>query len=328
MLVPMDIWSLADLATPWAIHVAVTLRLAHHLSSGPLPIDSLAHAASADPDALARLLRHLIAVGIFAEPTPGTFALNDAAQPLLESAATLGLNLDSIGGRMANSWSSLLDAVRTGQSPYAKVHGRTLWEDLDAHPTIAADFDALLGTAGHGPADPDVLLDPSEWPQIQTIVDVGGGTGAQLRAVLDAQPHTHGTLVDLPRPLAYAQQYEPHPRMSYSPQSFFDPLPQHADLYLLKSVLCDWPDAEATRILTRCAEAAGPQSRIVLVNGVSPNPTASADLLMLVLVGGKERTLYEFNTLAAAAGLTIERSGTSRRGKFYVQCRATHFSLQ
>ncbi len=106
-------------------------------------------------------------------------------------------------------------------------------------------------------------------------------------------------------------------------QSFFDPLPAGADLYLLKNVLADWPDREATAILTRCAEAARPAGRVVILGGVSPGDRgeASPELLMMVLLGGKDRTAREFGELALQAGLEISAAGRLPSGRFAVECR-------
>src|SRR5262249_27600789 len=108
-----------------------------------------------------------------------------------------------------------------------------------------------------------------------------------------------------------------------SPQSFFDPLPTGCDVYLLKSVLSDWPDREAEAILRRCAEAARPEGRVVLLNGVSPDgPSgASPELLMMVLVGGKARTMTEFRELAGRAGLKITAAECQPSGRYTVECR-------
>jgi hypothetical protein len=111
-------------------------------------------------------------------------------------------------------------------------------------------------------------------------------------------------------------------RVSTVGQSFFDPLPQGADLYLLKNLLADWPDREALAILTRCAEAARPAGRVVVLGGVSPDEVSqSSDLLMLVLVGGKERTLAEFRELARKAGLEVHAAERQQSGRFVVECR-------
>jgi hypothetical protein len=316
-----DLFELSDLSTPWSIHVVATLRVADHIAAGTTQIDDLAAAAGCDADALSRVLRHLVGRGVFTQPAPGRFALNDTARQLL--GARLGFDLDGIGGRMAYAWGGLLSAVRTGRPAYQEVFGRPFWDDLEAHPEVAASFDALMGPPGHGTPDPDVLVD-GDWHDVHHVVDVGGGTGALLAEVLRAHPHVRGTLVDLPRVVAGAGDLFDGvaDRVTTVGQSFFDPLPAGADLYLLKSVLTDWPDPEAGQILRRCAEAARPAGRIAVLNGVSPDgDEPSPDLLMLVLVGGKQRTLTQFRTLAGAAGLEIHNAGRNAAGRYIVSCR-------
>jgi SAM-dependent methyltransferase len=273
-------------------------------------------------------MRHLVGKGVFEETAPGQFALNDPARLLLDSAARLGLDLDGFGGRMAHAWGSLLRAVRTGAPAYHTVFGRPFWEDLEAHPDIAAQFDALMGPAGHGNPDPEVLV-TGDWESVRSVVDVGGGTGALLAEVLRARPTVRGTLVDLPQTVARAaeifQAAGVAERVATVGQSFFDPLPAGADLYLLKSVLGDWPDPEATAILKRCAEAARPGGRIVVFNGVSPDGEGgpSPALLMMVLVGGRDRSLTEFRQLARTAGLEVQAAERQPSGRFVVECRPT-----
>ena len=319
----MDWWQLSDLCTPWCVHVVATLRVAEHLTAGPGEIGQMAKAVGADPDSLARVLRHLVGKGLFAEPSPGVFALNDAARPLLEEGARIGLDLDGFGGRMAHAWGTLLSAVRTGRPAYHEAFGRPYWEDLEANPRIAKEFDALMGVAGHGVPDPEVLPDASEWEKVRTVIDVGGGTGDLLAEVLRAHPGVRGTLVDLPRTVARAMAtFEAAgvaDRVTLVGQSFFDPLPAGGDVYLLKGVLCDWPDREATAILKRCAEAAGGTGRVV---GVGEGGPGSPELLMLVLVGGKDRSLEEFRAIARDAGLEVSAVGRQASGRHLVECRA------
>src|SRR5262245_47613900 len=131
---PASVWTLGDLSTPWCVHVVVTLRIADHVAAGKTAIEDLARTAGADTDSLHRVLRHLAGRGLFLEPEPGRFALNDAARGLLDSAVRLGFDLDGFGGRMALAWSSLLRAVRTGAPAYHEVFGRPFWDDLAAHP--------------------------------------------------------------------------------------------------------------------------------------------------------------------------------------------------
>ena len=311
---------LSDLCTPWCIHVVATLRIADHIAAGTTDITTLAKAAACDAAFLELVLRHLVGKGVFAEPAPGQFALNQAA----EEVQRFGLNLDDIGGRMAHAWGTLLTAVRTGKPAYHERFGLPFWEDLQAHPDIAASFDALMGPAGHGTPDPEVLL-TGDWEEIKTVMDVGGGTGALLAEILRAHPQIQGTLVDFPATVARAeallQAAGVRERVRTVGQSFFDPLPAGADLYLLKSILHDWPDREAQLILSRCAEAARPGGRIVILGGVLPEDSVPSLTLELVLLGGKDRTLTEFRELAHQAGLKVQTAERLPSGRFAIECR-------
>jgi SAM-dependent methyltransferase len=320
----MDLWTSGDLSTPWCVHVVATLRIADHIVAGNAEIGPLAAAVGADRDSLHRVLRHLVSKGLFAEPAPGRFALNEAARGLLEEPVRLGLDLDGFGGRMAHAWGTLLSAVRSGTPAYHEAFGRGFWEDLDAHPDIAASFDALMGPQGHGVPDWRVLVDGEDWESVRMVVDVGGGTGALLAEILRARPEVRGTLVDLPRTVARSgevfQAAGVTDRVTTVAQSFFDPLPGGGDLYLLKSVLGDWPDREATAILKRCAEAARPSGRVVVFTGAGPGEDASPELLMMVLGGGRGRTLDEFRGMAGEAGLEVRAVGRQATGRVIVEC--------
>src|SRR4051794_41370787 len=122
----MDLWELSDLATPWCIHVAATLRVADYLTSGAMPVSSLAAACGADPGALARVLRQLVSKGVFEEPSPDHFALNDAARGFLEDGMRLGLGLDGLGGGVGGAWAPLLAAGRAGRAGGHRGVGRPL----------------------------------------------------------------------------------------------------------------------------------------------------------------------------------------------------------
>lgn len=320
----VNLFALSDLCTPWCVHVVATLRIADHIAAGVEEINSLAEAADCDADYLSRVLRHLVGKGVFEESAPGRFALNDAARQLLDPGMRLGLDLDSFGGRMAYAWGTLLKAVRTGAPAYEELFGRPYWEDLDAHPEIAADFDALMGPAGHGIPDPEVLIN-ADWELVRNVVDVGGGTGSLLAEILRAHPEIHGTLVDFPKTVARAAQtFETAgvaDRVKTIGQSFFDPLPAGADLYVLSKVLNDWPDRETVAILKRCAEAARPSGRIVISGGVSPDDAPASLSIEMVLLGGKTNTLAEFRELASEARLEVCAAGRQPSGRFFVECR-------
>src|SRR3954468_20243735 len=146
----VDLRALSDLCTPWCLHVVATLRIADLIAAGTNNINDLAAAAGCDAAALHQVLDHLVTKGVFEESQPGRFTLNPVAQPLLDPAQRLMLDLDGIGGRFAHAWGTLLTYVRTGAPAYHERFGLPFWEDLEAHPDIAASFDALIGPAGHG----------------------------------------------------------------------------------------------------------------------------------------------------------------------------------
>jgi SAM-dependent methyltransferase len=156
------------------------------------------------------------------------------------------------------------------------------------------------------------------------VVDVGGGTGAMLAALLDAHPHLRGVLVDVPDTVARAaatfQAAGVAGRVETAGQSFFDPLPAGADVYLLRKVLNDWPDTDTVAILRRCAEAARPGGRVVVVGGVSAADEPRRLTVETVLLGGTTSTLPEFRELAGQAGLEVA-AATPHAGRLVVECR-------
>jgi SAM-dependent methyltransferase len=296
--------ALTDLATPWAVRVAATLRLPEHVEAGATKLEELAARAGADAGALARLLRLLCARGVFEEVAPGEFRSTDLARLLQgDDGARPWLDLDGAPGLWAESWAQLLTAVRTG-SP-----GRDegwYYEELAATGR-GESFDALM--AAQVTETARTLAVAFDWSGVGHVVDVGGGTGALLRELLDAQPHLRATLFDLPQVVRAAAAHE---RLEVVAGDFFaDPLPA-ADVYVLSEIVHGWRDDDAVAILRRCAEAGGEAARILLLEQVVPEEpppeTAAFDLFMLTLVGGHERTLEEFRRLAASVGLTVRRS--------------------
>jgi hypothetical protein len=321
MVEDADLDQLLDLTTPWCLRVAATLHLPEHIAAGHTDIGELATVTGCDQEALHAVLGHLVSEGVFTEKSPGLFACNRAADQLAEPGRFIDLN--GIGGRMAHTWGTLLDYVRTGQPAYQQVFGRPFWEDLAAHPLIAADFDALMGPAGHGVPDYDIDLTQG-WDEIRTVVDVGGGTGALLTSLLRRHPQVRGILVDLPGTVARAGEIirEFTDRMTLEGQSFFDPLPAGADLYLLNKVLNDWPDEPTVAILRRCAEAAHARDgRIVVLGGVSPDRAPRSLGIDMLVTGGKTSTLTQFTELARQAGLEVLAAGPQSSGRYAAECR-------
>ncbi len=317
----LDLWTLSDLCTPWCIRVAVTLHIAEHIDAGIADIDGLASATKSDAHVLHSVLSWLAGKGVFVESPLGHFALNETSRGLLNPAQFLCL--DGIGGRMADIWSTLPAFVRTGEAGYAGMFGKPFWEDLAEHPALGADFDALMSYAGHGTPDASLEL-TAGWDEVRTVVDVGGGTGAMLAELLRVRPTLRGVLVDLPATVARSgatfEAAGVSDRVSLAPQSFFDPLPGDADLYLVRKVLNDWADRETVAILRRCAEAARPSGVVVVIGGVVADGTVRPIGIDMLLVGGRTNTVSEFRVLAREAGLDVV-AAVDGLSHFMVECR-------
>ncbi|WFE97199.1 methyltransferase [Micromonospora sp. WMMD987] len=308
---------LTDLATPFAVRTAVTLRVPERIAAGVTRLDKLAAACDADPDALGRLLRYLAHRGVVVEASPDEFTLTDVGELLCDREGGghgAYLDLDGLGARMDLAYTGLPHAVRTGGPGYRAVHGRDFWADLDAHPAYRAYFDALMLSQQRFTAPQVAALYP--WQQVGHVVDVAGGAGGLLRELLDTHPHLRGTLVDRSEPVATAARaFAEHGltgRVDTVVGDFFAELPAGADVYVVSRALTDWSDAHATAILRRCAEAAGSTGRVLVVEVLPTDPyvphRSPYDLQMLVLVGGRERGVPEHVALAAAAGLAPLRT--------------------
>lgn len=305
---------LSDFAAPWAVSIAATLRLPDHVEAGATRVEELAERAGADPDALRRLLRYLVARGVFAE-TDGRYENTEVSRLLLEGRGRRHwIDLDGAPGVFAESWAGLLAGVRTG-SP-----GRDeswFYEEL-ARTGRGASFDAMMEVQAR--ADAAQLAEGYDWSGVGHVADVGGGTGQLVRALLARHAQLRATLFDLPQVVASA---EPAERLEIVAGNLLeDPLPE-ADVCILGRIVHGWPDAGAERILRRCADAA---ERILLVEAVLPERPSVAeagfDLFMLTLTGGRQRTEAEFRRLAESAGLELRSSTPLATGNAVLELRA------
>ncbi|MGH3435358.1 MAG: methyltransferase [Sciscionella sp.] len=317
-----------DLVTPMAVRAAATLRLADVMTDGPVPVDELARRSGSDPHALRRLLAHLVCHGVFTEPRPGMFELNDLGTLLRSDhpgGMQVSLDLDGFGGQMDLAFTGVLHTLRTGQPAWETVFGAPFWRYLAANPAMSASFDATMTAGAEYVADDAGSYD---WSVAEHVVDVGGGNGALLAAVLQAHPQLRATLVDLPdtaergRERLAARRLDG--RCTFAGQSFFDPLPTGGDVYVLNSVLHDWGDEEAVAILTRCAEAAGDHGRVVIVeeSGTGEGDQAEfaeMNLRMLVLCGGRERSIDDYTSLTTAAGMRMVDTHTTPLGQVVIE---------
>jgi hypothetical protein len=306
-----ELLRLAGLATPMALRVAVTLGLPERLSGEHATAELLAAELEVSPVALDLLLGHLATLGVV-EKTPDGYRTTEYGANLRADAGNNLVNLlhlDTAGGRGELAFVELAHSITTGREAYSRRYGRDFWADLAEHPHLRESFDRQM-TQRFREQLPH-LVAGFDWSRFTTLVDVGGGQGSLLAALLTAHPGLRGHLVDLPPTAADARRaFATHDltgRTEVTGGSFFDPLPQAADAYLLVDILHDWDDDQAGRILSRCVEAAHPNGRVLVVEAVGGLRADTAmDLVMLVSHGGRERRLDEFRTLAATRGLALE----------------------
>jgi hypothetical protein len=306
------LWAMASLGTPMAVRVAATLRIADHIAAGRRTAAELAEAAGAHTEALDRLLRYLAVRGLLERDETGRYALTPLGEPLREDhPAGIRAWFDIDGaGRGELSFVELLHSVRTGEAAFPVRYGREYWEDLTADPDRVASFNKLLG-ADVAERAPGVVAG-FDWASLGHVVDVGGGDGSLLAELLHANPALRGTVVDLPDATHTAKERFAAAglgdRADTVAGSFFDPLPPGAGGYVLSLVLHDWHDEPATAILRRCAEAAGENGSVFVIETVGSaghTPHTGMDLRMLCVYGAKERGVAEFSALGAAAGLDV-----------------------
>jgi SAM-dependent methyltransferase len=303
-----------------AIYVAAKLGIADRLTDGPHSSAELAHATGTHPPSLHRLLRLLASAGVFAELDDGRFALTPIGSYLqTETPGSLrAVALQFAGPWHSRGWSDLLYSIQTGEIAFDHLFGMGIFPYLTQHPEDAAIFDAAMTAFSTQTAA--AVVTAYDFSPFRTIVDVGGGHGALLRAILQATPAARGILFGLPHVVEGAKkQIEAAglaERCAVVGGDFFASVPSGGDAYIFSVVIHDWNDEQSGTILKNCHRAMSPQGKLLLVELVLParldqSPMsqiiAGNDVNMLVHTGGRSRTEAEFRALFAAAGFELTR---------------------
>jgi hypothetical protein len=302
--------------TTQLLYVAARLGVADVLAGGPRTRREVAEAVGADPDVLARLLRGLVLEDVLCEGDDGRFALTALGEGLRD-----GVPGSLRGAALARGelyWSAaagLLRAVTDGGTAFEHVHGEPFFAHLAADPERAAAFQASMSDRAQREAA-DVVA-AYDFAGLRTLVDVGGGSGVLLEAILRAAPELRGVLVDRPEAVQRAAGRLAAAGLDDRSEcvvgDFFDAVPPGADAYLLSRVVHDWDDADAERILTTCRTAMPAGARLLLVDAIVPErahdgPEAVLmDIHMLILFSARERTEGQFRRLLAGAGFDLRR---------------------
>lgn len=271
-----------------AIGAAAELNIAGELAEGPRPVVELAASTGADPDTLYRILRALASDGVFAEHAPGVFENTELSERLCADDAQAFAHLFA-----GVFYDALLSFPERFESDF--------WNWLAAHPAERAAFDTAMSGGKDRDAD---RLAAFEWRDGDVVVDVGGGNGALLRALVQRRPELRGIVFDLPETVRDETAFGD--RLEFVAGSFFDSVPA-GDAYVLSGILHDWDDERAGAILRTIRAAAPEHARLLVLESVvqpgnEPQGAKWLDLLMLVLAAGRERTEAEWRALLDGAG--------------------------
>jgi hypothetical protein len=297
-----------------AIFVAAKLRLADHISDSARSAADLASATGAHPASLNRVLRLLASRGIFRFRPDGRYEQTDLSFGLCSSSPISLRNFAILNGDGSQwqAWGNLLDSVMTGQSAFAAVHGSGLYDFLKAHPDAAAVFDAAITDRAR--QENAIVRDAYQW-SAGTIVDIGGGQGSLLAAILAKAPDARGILFEVPHVAEAAKRFLGEcgllSRCDVVAGDAVTFVPPGGDIYLMRRVLHGMSDDRAAGVLQNCHAAMGAESLLLIIEHVlapdnAPSWGQMLDVQMLVLnPGGKERTRQEFEGLLQSVGLAI-----------------------
>jgi hypothetical protein len=293
------------------LYVAASLDVGGRLSDGPMSGPELAAPLGVDCAALTRVLRGLVAEGVLDEDDQGRFALT----PLGGCLGSLRGATIARGALYYAAAAGLLKTVQGGGTSFEHVHGAGFFKYLHHHPDQYDVFQRSM--AGRAEQEARDVVAACDFTGLRRLVDVGGGPAVLLAEILRAAPELNGVLMDneavVPRARGHLDRSGVGDRAECVPGDFFVSVPAGGDAYLLSRVLHDWDDGDARRILATCRSEMEPGVRLLVVEAILPERAIDApavirmDLLMLILLGARERTEAEFRTLLGAAGFTVQR---------------------
>ncbi len=287
-----------------------------HLDEGPLPASDLAKRAGLDALSLIRSLRALAAFGAFREVSPEVFANNPVSELFCDRTGGLRNAVLFWGSdHLLKSAAALGHSVMTGESSFAHVFGESFWDRMRRLPEENEMFNRALADLRLD--EHQQIADAYDWTAVNTVVDVGGGAGSLLAAILEKRPGKRGVLVEQPEVLPDAERLLSERgvrgRCEFLGGSFFNPIAAVGEVWTICQVLHDWPDAECRAILGRCREAMRDTDRLLVVEMLTvpcePNAgVAILDMMMLLYFGeARQRTVDEYKDLFGATRFELTR---------------------
>jgi hypothetical protein len=318
MEVPPPVAMLKIIEGFWAsrsVYAAAKLGLPDLLKDGANTSEELATATGTHAPSLYRLLRALASIGVFAEDEPRRFRLTPLGATLRTDVpgSLRFIVIEELGENHYPAWEKLLYSLNTGAIAFNHVYGKSKWQYMTEHADEARIFDQAMASFGGVAAA--AIVEAYDFSASQRVVDVGGGNGSLLAAILKANPRVQGVLFDIPHVVEAARGYlESEGVMSRCRVvggDLFQSAPP-ADMYVLRWIIHDWDDQRSVAILKNCRNAMSARCKVLLVEAVLKPGRATTfakflDLNMLVMTGGRERTEAEYSNLLSAAGLKLTR---------------------
>jgi hypothetical protein len=301
--------------TSCCIYNAAKLNIADQLATQPQTASRLASAVNADAPSLYRLMRALCSVGVFVENERHEFELTPLGNTLRSDVpgSMKAMVIAQLGDHYA-AWGNLAHSIKTGGIAFDDVEGMPVWKYYETHPEDGANFAKAM--SGMTEAAVAHILPAYSFTGYDTIVDVGGGNGALLSAVLAESKASHGLVYDEPylqeQAIANLGQKGLLSRCAFRPGSFFDSVPAGGDLYIMKMILHDWNDSQSKKILDNVYAAMVKGSRLIIIESVipegnAPHPGKFMDINMMAMTGGRERTENEWKDMIGSCGLQFVR---------------------
>jgi O-methyltransferase len=293
------------------LHVVARLGIADLVESDAESVDVLARRSGSDRDVLYRYLRALASLGVFVEVEEQQFAQTPASRLLRRDSGLGWHDFAVVYGNVYRAFAEALPAAREGTNMFERATGSGWWDWLAERPEDSAAFNRAMQAGAQARL---ATLTGFPWHEVETVVDVGGGNGTLVLGLLEQHSHLRGVVFDLPEVASAASAKVATAalgdRCAVEAGSFFERVPEGADVYVLAKILHDWDDPAALEILQRVRAAAAPGANLLVLDSVLTAETSSQrtkllDLVMLALVNGRERTSSEWTQLLTAGGWTV-----------------------
>jgi O-methyltransferase domain len=319
VVTPLELLARADgLVIHQALYAVAKLGVADLLVKGPRATTDIAPELNVNELALYRLLRTLASEGVFEEVGPRTFVNTGLSQFLRTGTpgSIRALMIFRGSKHFFAPFGEILYSVQTGDSARTKIDGRNGFESLRRDPELAAVFDDAMTNLSELVAP--AIASAYDFAQWGSVMDVGGGNGVLLAEILKVHTNLHGVLADQPHVLQRARQRGflgggLAERAAMKDCDFFRTVPSGCRAYLIKNVLVDWNDEQACTILRHCRQAVPKDGALLVIDFCVaednlPSRAKLADLTMLMLTGGRVRTIQEYRDRLARGGFRLKKA--------------------